>query len=315
MTTTLITGGAGFIGSHLADALLARGEDVVCLDNFDAYYDPARKRSNVSGQINHPNYTLVEGDIRDRDLVMRLFEDRRFDRVAHLAALAGPRASVANPALYAEVNISGTINLMDAAHQFECGNFIQASTSTVYGETDKVPFDEDQPTSRPLTPYPATKIACEVMGHTYHNMFGMNFSVVRFFTVYGPRVRPDMMAYRVIESLLNDREITLYEPDKMRRDWTYIDDIVSGVVAALDKPLGFEIFNIGRGEPVRLADFVDILEELTGRKAIVRITPAPASDPHVTYASIDKAKRLLGYQPHTSIQDGLARTWEWYQTL
>lgn len=315
MTTTLITGAAGFIGSHLADTLLARGEHVVCLDNFDTYYDPARKRANVAGQLKNPNYTLAEGDIRDRDLVMRLFDQHRFDRVAHLAALAGPRPSVMNPALYADVNITGSLNLMDAAHQFEVGNFIQASTSSVYGETDNIPFEEDQPTSRPLTPYPATKIACEVMGHSYHNMFGMNFTVLRFFTVYGPRVRPDMMAYRVIESILKDQEITLYEPEKMRRDWTYVDDIVSGVVAALDKPLGFEIVNIGHGEPVRLADFVDILEELTGKKAIVTIGPAPASEPHVTYASIEKARRLLGYEPHTSIQDGLARTWEWYQTL
>jgi len=145
-------------------------------------------------------------------------------------------------------------------------------------------------------------------------MFGMNFTVLRFFTVYGPRARPDMMAYKVIESILNDREITLYEPTTMRRDWTFVDDIISGVVAALDKPLGYEVINIGRGKPVLLADFVDILEELTGKKAIVSIVDAPASDPHVTFASIEKARRLLGYQPHTSIQDGLARTWAWYQT-
>jgi len=315
MTTTLVTGGAGFIGSHLADALLARGEHVVCLDNFDSYYDPARKRANVAGQVSQANYELVEGDIRDRDLVMRLFDRRRFDRVAHLAALAGPRASVANAALYSDVNIVGTVNLLDAAHQFGTQNFLQASTSTVYGETDRIPFQEDQPTSRPLTPYPATKIACEVMGHAYHNMFGLNVSVLRFFTVYGPRVRPDMMAYRVMEAIVNDREITLYEPSAMRRDWTYVDDIVSGVVAALDKPLGFEIFNIGRGEPVKLRDFVDIIEELTGRKARFTTSAAPPSEPHVTYASIDKARRLLGYEPRTSIHDGLARTWDWYRSL
>lgn len=313
MTATLITGGAGFIGSHLADALLARGERVVCLDNFDPYYDPARKRANVARQLPHPDYTLVEGDIRDRELVMRLFEEHHFDRVAHLAALAGVRASVEQAALYAQVNIGGSIHLLDAARRFGAANFIQASTSSIYGKTDHIPFQEDQPSDRPLAPYPATKKACEVMCHAYHNLFAMNITVLRFFTAYGPRVRPDMMAYQVIDSILREQEVTLFEPEVMQRDWTYIEDIIGGVVAALDRPLGYEVMNIGRGEPVKLGDFVDIIEQLTGKSARLRTVPAPPSEPHVTYASIDKARRLLGYQPRTSIRDGLARTWEWYQ--
>jgi UDP-glucuronate 4-epimerase len=315
MTTTLITGGAGFIGSHLADALLARGERVVCLDNFDPYYDPARKRGHIAGQVTQPNYRLIEGDICNRELVLRLFDEHRFERVAHLAALAGVRASVEEATRYTQVNVVGSINLLDGARQFGTAHFVQASTSSIYGDTDRVPFLEDQATDRPLAPYPATKKACEVMAYAYHNLFGQSITVLRFFTVYGPRVRPDMMAYQVMDSIVNDREITLFDPSNMQRDWTYVDDIISGVAAALDKPLGFEVVNIGRGEPVRLSDFVDIIEGLTGKKARLKIRPAPPSEPHVTYANIDKAQRLLDYHPQTSIRQGLSRTWGWYQSL
>jgi UDP-glucuronate 4-epimerase len=313
MTTTLITGGAGFIGSMLADALLARGEQVICIDNFDPYYSPAHKRANVQEALKKPNYRLIEGDIRDTACIEQIFTENKIDRVAHLAALAGVRNSIKQAALYADVNVKGTINLLDAARDHEVSNFVLASTSSVYGETDQIPFQEEQASDKPLAPYPATKKACEVMAHAYVNMFGMNINVLRFFTVYGPRCRPDMMAYRVIESILNDQEITLFNPDQMKRDWTYVDDIISGVAAALDIPLGYEIFNIGRGEPVHLYDFVTIIQELVGKEAIVKKVEAPASEPQVTYASIDKARRLLGYQPHTSIRDGLARTWDWYQ--
>ncbi len=313
--TTLVTGGAGFIGSHLVDALLARGERVICLDSFDGYYDPARKRANVAAHLSHPDYTLVEGDIRDREGVRRVFDEHRPDRVAHLAALAGVRASIEQAPLYTEVNLQGSIHLMDAARQIGIENFVQASTSSVYGATGQVPFREDQSTDGPLAPYPATKKACEVMAHAYHNMFGLAITVLRFFTVYGPRVRPDMMAYMVMDRITKGQDIVVYNEGNLHRDWTYVDDIVQGVVAALDKPLGYDVINIGRGEPVRLGDFVDIIQELVGKPARIKHAPAPPSEPPMTYASIEKAQRLLGYQPHTSIHEGLARTWEWYKAI
>lgn len=311
--TTLVTGGAGFIGSHLVDALLARGERVICLDNFDGYYDPARKRAHIAAHLKHPDYVLVEGDIRDRDGVMRVFDDYRPDRVANLAAIAGVRASVEQAPLYTEVNLQGSIHLMDAARQLGIENFVQASTSSVYGATEQIPFWEDQPTDGPLAPYPATKKACEVMAFAYHNMFRLNITVLRFFTVYGPRVRPDMMAYMVMDRIAKDQEVVVYNEGNLHRDWTYVDDIIQGVVAALDKPLGYDVINIGRGDPVRLGDFVDVIQELVGKPARIKHAPAPASEPLITYAGIEKAQRLLGYQPHTSIREGLAHTWQWYQ--
>ncbi len=309
----LITGAAGFIGSHLADALLARGDAVICLDNFHDYYDPARKRANIADHLQHPNYHLVEGDLRDQELIARLFADHQPKRIAHLAAVAGVRYSVERAAFYSEVNIQGSIHLMDAARRHGCENFVQASTSSIYGNTDRVPFDEEQPSDRPLAPYPATKKACEVMGYAFHNMFGLNFTALRFFTVYGPRVRPDMMAYTVMDSIVHGRDITVYDEGNLYRDWTFVQDIVQGVIAALDRPLGYEVINIGRGEPVRLGDFVDIIEALVGRRARVKALPAPPSEPRITFANIEKANRLLDYQPYTSIREGLAQTWDWYQ--
>lgn len=310
---TIVTGGAGFIGSHLADSLLARGDRVICIDNFNDYYAPKQKRANIAKQLEHPRYQLIEGDIRDRELLLRVFEEQHPTRVAHLAAMAGVRYSIERAPLYVDVNVQGTINILDAARAVEIENIVFASTSSIYGATEDIPFSEEQSTDLPLAPYPATKKAGEVMGHAYYNMFGLNFTALRFFTVYGPRVRPDMMAFMVIDKLLKQEPITLYNGGEMHRDWTFVDDIINGVVAALDKPLGYNIMNIGRGEPVHLGDFVEILEELVGQKAIVNAIEAPASEPAITYASTEKAKRLLGYEPHTSIVDGLKATWEWFQ--
>lgn len=311
---TLISGGAGFIGSHLTDALLARGERVICVDNFDPYYSPAQKRRNIAAHLDHPRFTLIEADIRDRERMMRLFAEHRPQRVAHLAAMAGVRYSVERAPLYVEVNVQGTLNLLDAARAVGVENFVFASTSSVYGRSEAIPFSEEQPTDRPLAPYPATKKAAEVMGHAYHNLFGLNFTALRFFTAYGPRVRPDMMAYAVMDRIVRGQPITLFDGGaNLYRDWTYIDDIIQGVVAALDTPLGYEVINLGRGEPVRLGDFVAVIEELAGRKALIEVQPTPPSEPPITYASVEKARRLLGYCPHTSVREGLARTWEWYQ--
>lgn len=313
--TTLVTGGAGFIGSHLVDVLLARGERVICLDSFSDYYSPAQKRHNIKDSCDNPRYILVEGDIRDRELVISLFDEYRPQRVAHLAAMAGVRYSIPRASLYVDVNVGGTVNLLDASQEYEVENFVLASTSSIYGNTDQIPFQEGQPTDHPLAPYPATKKACEVMAHAYHNLFGLNVTALRFFTVYGPRVRRDMMAYIVMDRIMRGETITLFEAGEMHRDWTYVDDIVAGVTAAMDKPLGYEIFNIGRGEPVHVREFVTIIEDIVGSTAILETPPAPSSEPPITYANVDKARQFLGYEPHISVHEGLAKTWEWYQTI
>ncbi len=313
--TTLVTGGAGFIGSHLVDALLARRERVICLDNFSNYYLPAQKRHNLRASLEDPGFILVEGDIRDRPLVMSLFDDYHPQRVAHLAAMAGVRYSIPRASLYVDVNIGGTVNMLDAAQEYQVENFVLASTSSIYGRTDQIPFREGQSTDHPLAPYPATKKACEVMAHAYYNLFGLNVTALRFFTVYGPRVRRDMMAYMVMDRIVRGETITLFDAGDMHRDWTYVDDIIAGVVAALDKPLGYEILNIGRGEPVHLREFVTIIEEIVGHPAVLEAPPAPPSEPPITYADVGKARQLLGYKPQISVREGLTKTWEWYQAI
>lgn len=307
----LVTGAAGFVGSHLAERLAARGDTVVGVDNFNDYYDPARKRRNASA-LAQRKVTVLEADIRDRARMFGLFEEHRFDAVAHIAAMAGVRNSVANPALYTDVNLVATQGLMDAAREFGAENFVFASTSSIYGDTPNVPFQETDPCAEPPQPYAAAKRAAELLGFTYHKLYGLNFTATRFFTVYGPRGRPDMMPGLLAESLFYGKTVPLYEGD-MRRDWTFVDDIVSGVVLALYKPLGYEIINIGRGEPQPLSEFIRVMEEVSGKRAVLEPQPKLAADVYVTYADISKARRLLGFNPAVSVQEGVERFWSWYQ--
>lgn len=326
--TILVTGAAGFIGSHVTQALLARGDTVVGLDNLNDYYDPARKRANlieVERATRHASrFTFYEGDIRDRSLVFCLFTEHHFAAIVHLAAMAGVRVSIEDPALYYDVNLNGTLVLLDAAvgrlhANLKPGtwnlqpNFVFASTSSVYGATRQIPFVEADPCNWPLTPYPASKRAAELLGYTYHHLYQLNFTALRFFTVYGPRGRPDMMAHKVADNIYFGREVPLYNNGQMHRDWTYIDDIVKGVLAAVDRPLGYEVINLGRGEPLLLADFVCLIEELTGRKA--HLVPAPMSEADIpyTYADISKARHLLDYNPTISVREGVARFLAWYE--
>lgn len=310
---TLVTGAAGFIGSTLTEVLLKRGDTVIGLDNFNDYYDLARKQANIASFKDHPNYTLHEADFRDKASVENIFAEHKPDCVAHIGAMASVRYSINHPHIYIETNIGGTHNLLDAARQHQVNNFVFASTSSVYGQTDKIPFVETDPTDHPLAVYPASKKSCEVLGHAYHNLFDLNFTALRFFNVYGPKGRPDMMPYIVIESILKEKEITLFDDGEMHRDWTFIDDIIQGVVAALDTPLGYEIINLGRGEPVLMRDFIQIAEEIVGKKAIIKASPAPRTEPKITYANIEKARRLLNYNPQTSVVDGMNKFWAWYQ--
>jgi UDP-glucuronate 4-epimerase len=310
--TTLITGGAGFVGSRLAIALRTCGESVVIVDNFNDYYDPALKRANVARFQDDPDVILVEGDIRDADLMERLVVDYHVDRIANLAAMANVRNSVENAALYYEVNLMGSLYLMEAARKHGVRQFVQASTSSVYGETQRLPFVEDDAADRPLAPYPASKRAAEILGHSYHHLFDLNVTCLRFFNVYGPQGRPDMMPYKVIKAICEDQPITLFDGGKLSRDWTYIDDVIAGVVAALERPLGYEVINLGCGAPISMTEFVDCVEELSGKTAIRVDVPTPPSDPPITYCDNTRARRLLGFTPTVPVHDGLARTWDWY---
>lgn len=310
----LVTGAAGFIGSHLAEKLAHRGDQVIGLDNFNDYYDPARKRANARRLATFPNFKMIEADIRDRPKMLALFETEKFDAVAHLAAMAGVRNAVLYPDLYVEVDLNGSQHLMDAARLNGVGNFVFASTSSVYGNTTQIPFVETDSCDRPLQPYAAAKRAAEILGYTYHLLYDLNFTAVRFFTVYGPNGRPDMMAYLVLDSIVKGKEIPLYNNGEMYRDWTYVGDITNGVVAALERPLGYEIINLGRGEPVLLRDFVEILEELAGGRARTVSQPKITADVVRTYADISKARRLLDYNPSVSILEGTERLWDWYRS-
>ena len=312
----LVTGAAGFIGSHLAEKLARRGDEVVGLDNFnDVVYDSARKRVTARRLDVYPNFKMIEADIREHEQMFTIFAEEQFDAVAHLAALAGVRNAVKYPALYIDVDLNGTQHLMDAAlNSGSVGNFVMASTSSVYGNTDIIPFVETDNCDRPLQPYAAAKRAAEMLGYTYHYLFGMNFTAVRFFTVYGPHGRPDMMAHLLADSITKSKQIPLYEGGQMYRDWTFIDDITDGVVAALDHPLGYEIINLGRGEPTLLKDFVTMLEELGGCKANLVSKPKLPADFIRNEADISKARRLLDYDPKISVREGVAIFWEWYNT-
>jgi len=326
--TVLVTGAAGFIGSHTAQTFVSRGDRVVGLDNLNDYYDPARKRANLeevglaltkTGQ--DEAFSFVEGDIRDQKLVGELFASHTFDAIVHLAAMAGVRASIDNPHIYYDVNVTGTLNLLEAAVGRINGNeklrsiptFVFASTSSAYGNTKQIPFMEEDASDRPLAPYAASKRAVELLGYSYHHLYRLAFTALRFFTVYGPRGRPDMMAYKVLDNIFTGREVPLYNSGQMHRDWTFVTDIVQGIVGAVDCPLGYEIINLGRGEPVLLADFVKIIEQLVGKNANLVPTPMVDADVAYTYADITKAKDLIGYDPKLSVGEGVSQFWEWYR--
>ena len=309
----LVTGGAGFIGSHVADRRRGRGDRVVVLDDFNDFYDPALKRANVAPHRGEDGYRLVPGDIRDRDLVFRLFAEERFDAVIHLAARAGVRPSLAQPVLYEDVNCLATWHLLEAAVAHRVKKFVFASSSSVYGINSKLPFSEDDPIERPISPYAATKRAGELQVYTTHHLHGLPAVCLRFFTVYGPRQRPEMAIARFIRCLETDAPIPFFGDGGSRRDYTYIDDIVDGVEAALERPLAFEIVNLGGAHPVTLNELVAALERATGRRARLERQPDQPGDVPVTYASVEKARRLLGFEPRVPLEEGLRRSVEWYR--
>jgi UDP-glucuronate 4-epimerase len=323
--TLLVTGGAGFIGSHVTHALLRRGERVVVLDNLDGrVYATERKQANLaelrSIDPDPARLEVVCGDIRDPLLVGQLFRDYPFDAVVHLAGLAGVRHSLAEPGLYADVNLQGSLTLLNGAAG-RLGTpakpspiFVQASTSSVYGDPpESNPSVETDHCDRPIQPYAASKRAAEMMGHAYHHLYDLDVTVLRFFSVYGPRGRPDMIGYLLADSITLGTTLQLFNGGQMYRDWTFVSDITAGVLAATERRLGYEIINLGRGQPVLLADFVRTVEEYAGRTAHLVDAPSPPTDMRLSQADITKARRLLGYDPHVSVREGVTRFLEWYE--
>ncbi len=314
----LVTGGAGFIGSHLIDRLVEQeGTHVVCLDNFDGYYSPDVKRANIEAALATGRMDLIEDDIRDAGACESAFNLYEIETVVHLAARAGVRPSIEDPASYVEVNCGGTVNVLEAARRAgSVRRFIFGSSSSVYGINRKVPFSESDPVTQPISPYAATKRAGELICHVYHRLYGMPTVCLRFFTVYGPRQRPDLAIHKFTRLIAEDRPIPVYGDGTSRRDYTYCSDVVDGITAAMvldPDSLGFEIINLGNSKPVELRQLIGHIERALGREARIEWLPDQPGDVPVTYADVSKARRLLGYEPRFPIAQGIARFVEWFE--
>ncbi len=309
----LVTGGAGFIGSHLVDRLLSEGWAVTSVDSFDDFYDPAMKRGNVSPHVTMSGFELVEADLRDLDaLDARL--DGRYDVIVHLAARAGVRPSIERPLLYQDVNVRGTHNLLELCRKWGVRQFVFASSSSVYGVNPNVPWREDDPVLLPISPYASTKISGELLGHVYAHLFGIRFVALRFFTVYGPRQRPDLAIRRFAELMRRGERIPFFGTGEALRDYTYVDDIIQGVMAAIDYDSSmYEVINLGNGNAVSLTHLVSLLERALGTTAILERLPTQPGDVPRTWASGDKARRLLGFTPSTDISTGIALFVSWLE--
>ena len=324
---TLVTGGAGFIGSHLAEALLKSGYKVVVVDNFNDFYDPEIKRGNIKAIktqiaklcIPEDHIQIIEGDIRNAEQMDKLFATYPIQLVVHLAAMAGVRPSISAPLLYNDVNINGTLNLLELCRKYGVKKFVFASSSSVYGNNKKVPFSETDFVDHPISPYAATKRAGELICYTYHHLYGMDIACLRFFTVYGPRQRPDLAIHKFTKLIINDEEVPFYGDGTTERDYTYIDDIIDGVVKAIQWVQAgqglYEIFNLGESRTVNLKEMVTTLEKEIGKKAKLKVLPMQPGDVQRTYADITKAQKILGYQPTTAFEDGIKQFIQWYREV
>ena len=315
MKNILITGGAGFIGSNLVDALL-RDNDyrVIVVDNFNNFYDPQIKRQNLASHIGRENFELIEADITDAQAMEKLFAHTPFDCIVHLAARAGVRPSLENPLAYQDTNVRGIYVLLEAARQTKVPQFVFGSSSSVYGVNAKVPFSEDDPTAQPISPYAATKIAGEAACHTYSHLYGMRIICLRFFTVYGARQRPDLAIHKFARLISEGKSIPVFGDGTIRRDYTYIDDILAGVLAAMNYTGSpFEVINLGESQTVELRYLIELLEVALDKRAIIDRRPLQAGDVPITYADISKAQRLLNYNPQTKIETGIRKFVEWFQ--
>ncbi len=308
----LVTGAAGFIGSHFTEFLLDKGKSVVGIDNFNDYYNPKFKEENIAGFADDKGFTLYREDIRSREALKKIFSENEIERVVHIAARAGVRASLEDPQLYIDVNVNGTTNLLEFARKNSVEQFVFASSSSVYG-TNKTPWSEEQKIESVVSPYAVTKVAGEAMCRAYSSLYGLPTTCLRFFTVYGPRGRPDMAPYKFTDLIARGKPIERYGSGKSKRDYTYIQDIVQGIGRAVEKKFGFEIINLGNSKPVELNYFISLIEENLGKKAVIREKPMPKADVPVTYADISKAKKLLGWKPSTSVEDGMRAFIKWFR--
>lgn len=318
----LLTGVAGFIGSHTAEALLKAGATVVGVDNFNSYYDPRYKWQNIEeirriAGISTGEFCLHEGDIRDRDFLDNVFQGSQPDLVIHLAACAGVRPSIEDPILYTDVNINGTVNILECLKKYNVKHHVIASSSSVYGNNTKVPFSEEDPVDAPISPYAATKKACELLSHTYHHLYDINTACLRFFTVYGPRQRPDLAIYKFTKNIMEGQPIPFYGDGSTKRDYTYYSDIVAGILGAccwvLAEEKRYSVFNLGESRTISLAQMVATIEMVVKKPAVRDVKPLQPGDVNITFADVSRAMSALGYRPSTSFEDGIRSFVNWYK--
>ncbi len=312
MQNIIVTGGAGFIGSHTCERLLSMGKRVTALDNFDNFYSADAKRANIAKALQDANFNLVVGDIRDTELVERAFIENSADAIIHLAARAGVRPSIEQPMLYQDVNVGGTVSVLEAARKAGVKTIIFASSSSVYGGNKKLPFSEEDAVDCQVSPYGATKKSGELLCYVYHHLYSMNIACLRFFTVFGPRQRPDLAIHKFVRLILAGKPIPFFGDGSTGRDYTFIEDIVDGIIASLEKSYPYEIFNLGGSNPVSLAEMVETIERVLGKKAEIERLPEQPGDMRYTYADVSKAERLLGYKPKVSFEEGIRRFVEWH---
>jgi UDP-glucuronate 4-epimerase len=312
----LVTGGAGFIGSSVAEFLLQRGDDVVIVDEMNDYYDVSFKEANLAlllEKFGSKRVAIYRGDICDAALMTDIFETERPEWVCHMAARAGVRPSINDPYIYIHSNIEGTTRLMELSHRYGVKNFVFASSSSVYGGSKSTFFSEDEVVDRPVSPYAASKKACELLAYTYHHLYQLNVTGLRFFTVYGPRGRPDMAPFKFIDRVSRGVELQQFGDGSSSRDYTYISDIVDGIVRAIDRPHPYQIFNLGKGSGTSLKEFIDLVQKHMGKKAVIKVLPDQPGDVPYTCADVSKAERMLGYRSAVSFEEGIRRTAKWYK--
>ncbi len=311
----LLTGAAGFIGSNLCERLLLQGHQIVGIDNFNSFYSPKIKEKNTKKSLKHRNFSLVKGDILDRELLNKIFADYEFKKVIHLAAWAGVRPSIENPSVYQKTNLEGTVNLLECCRNSGVEKFIFASSSSVYGNQEKVPFSESDPANEPISPYAATKRAGELLCYTWHKLFGLDISCLRFFTVYGPRQRPEMAIHKFCRALSRGERIRLFGDGLSSRDYSYIEDITAGIEAALERCQGYRIYNLGGSKTTSLLELVQLLSRALNCTPEVEHLPHQPGDVQRTYADIRRAQEELGYAPQVNIEEGIRRFVEWFRAL